>query len=110
MAHIVEEIETNTEMNVSMEDIEQCLYCLNQGEDFSFIIDDQNNEVRQYQEEDDRPKDIILIITVKWYDETYGQDNWTPSMLKDEIHYFAEQFAKMVTMKSISTYYTVMWR
>jgi hypothetical protein len=110
MAYIEEEIDTNKpEMKVSMKDVEQCLRNLNNGEAFTFVIDDQENELRPCREGDTRPNDILLIITPEWCEGVYCGDNWTPEVLQTELKFFAEQFA-VISKRWLSTLYTVMWR
>jgi hypothetical protein len=76
-------------MMVYDEDVEQCLYYLENGEDFTFVVVDdtlcQFNDMR-----DHNSANIHITLTPEWYELVYCASCWDRTVLKKELDQFGK--------------------
>ena len=95
-------------MKVYDEDVEQCLYYIEQGESFTFVVDE--NSLCQFNDISDHDNfDIHITLTPYWYELTYCSNGWDKDTLKKELELFGED-AKVISDKYISSKFTFIWR
>lgn len=95
-------------MEVSMEDVEQCLYWLDNEDEFTFVLDYENDDVRQFGEGDDAEY-YLLTITPGWGDLVYDADNWVPETLQSVLNNFIRIFREVYAQPEF-TKFTIIWR
>jgi hypothetical protein len=101
----------SAKMMVKDEDVQQCLHYLKNGEEFTFVIEDElSDEMRQYDEEQNHDiADVHITLTPEWYDLVYCSSHWDPEVLSNELKSFGDEMQKLGS-DFISTKFTVVWR
>lgn len=93
---------------VYKEDVLQCLYYLKEGDEFTFVLVD--NELCQFNDMSDHDNaNVHITLTPEWYKLTYCSNHWDVDTLGMELTRFASGIKKFDD-DFISTKFTIIWR